>query len=301
MKTLIIYFSQTGYTRQAAELIRDGIVEVTGQCKLTTMADVDTNKLVDYDLVGLGCPVFYYQEPFNVRDFIDGLPDLKDKHWFVFCSHGSVMGITLNSMSERLQKKGVIVVGYYDMYADATLAFIPYPTLTTGHPDSVDLETAHVFGREIAGRNQRIVAGEKNLIPAPEPVDEEWVQNANFFSREILDQIMPRIQLDRDSCTNCLDCQNNCPVNGIDIEADPPRLQTPCIYCYYCVEVCPVYALDSDWEAMESMNPDHYARLREWLDKAVAKGEFRFLMDPDSLDFDNTLRKQWERQRKGKK
>ena len=28
------------------------------------------------DLVGIGCPVFYYQEPLNVRDFIAALPPL---------------------------------------------------------------------------------------------------------------------------------------------------------------------------------------------------------------------------------
>ena len=30
MKTLIVHFSQTGFTRKVAERIRDGIVEVTG-------------------------------------------------------------------------------------------------------------------------------------------------------------------------------------------------------------------------------------------------------------------------------
>ncbi len=84
-----------------------GIVKVTGQCDMVNQADVDPGSLTDYDLVGLGCPVFYFQEPFNIRDFIERLPILKDRQWFIFCTHGSVLGNTLRSMAERLQKKGI--------------------------------------------------------------------------------------------------------------------------------------------------------------------------------------------------
>ena len=100
MKTVIVYFSQTGFTHKVAEQIRDGIVDVAGHCDLTSLADVNPASLADYDLVGLGCPVFYYQEPFNVRDFMQGLPELADKQWFVFCTPGSVLGITLILMAE---------------------------------------------------------------------------------------------------------------------------------------------------------------------------------------------------------
>ena len=170
MKTLIVCFSQTGNTRTVAERIREGIAGVTGQCDLKDLADVDTTALADYDLVGLGCPVFYYQEPFNVRDFIGSLPELTGRHWFVFCSHGSVIGNTFPSMTESLQKKGIVVIGYHDTYADGTLPFYPYPTLTTGHPDEQDLEAAREFGRLIAERSQRIAEGDTSLIPAPAPV-----------------------------------------------------------------------------------------------------------------------------------
>ena len=71
MKTLVIYFSQTGNTKMAAEKICDGIKGVTGQCDLVSLEEVDASSLAGYDLVGLGCPTFYYQEPFNVRDFME--------------------------------------------------------------------------------------------------------------------------------------------------------------------------------------------------------------------------------------
>jgi hypothetical protein len=46
---------------------------------------------------------------------------------------------------------------------------------------------------------------------------------------------------------------------------------------------------------MVANNPAHYARLRKWLDQAVERGEFRWLVDPDSIDFFDYMYKQRER------
>lgn len=300
MKTLIVHFSQTGFTRKVAERIRDGIVEVTGQCDLTSLADVDESALAGYDLVGLGCPVFYYKEPFNVRDFMQGLPELKDKQWFVFCTHGSVMGNTLILMAEALKRKGILVVGYHDTYADGSIPFYPYPTLTTGHPDELEYDEAREFGREVAERSRRIAEGERDLIPEPGQKDQEWTDAADMLSLEFMDQVMPRMSIDEEKCTHCQECVENCPVGGIDVEADPPRIQDPCIYCWYCAKICPELAIEADWDGLVSLAPENYARYRKALDEAAARGEFRWLVDPDSLDLDDPLYKQREREIKGK-
>ena len=295
MKTIVIYFSQTGNTKKAAERIRDGISGVTGQCDFVSLEEVDASSLAGYDLVGLGCPTFYYQEPFNVRDFIEALPELKGKHWFVFCSHGSVIGNTFPSMVERLREKGTLVVGYHDTYADGTLPFYPYPTLTTGHPDKIDLDEAGAFGKEIAGRSQRIAEGDTSLIPELAAVPEDWTSTAEMLNRESLGQMMPALRIDTEKCTRCHACEDNCPVKGIDVEADPPRIQEPCIYCYRCANVCPTLAVEADWDMLVAMAPENYARYREALDQAAARGEYRWLIDPDSLNFDDPLYKQRQR------
>jgi flavodoxin/ferredoxin len=301
VKTLIICFSQTGNTQKIADCIRDGILEVTGQCDLVNLSDVNTNSLAEYDLVGLGCPVFYYQEPFNVRDFIESLPHLESKHWFVFCSHGSVIGGTFPSMAERLGKKGITVIGYHDSYADGTLPFYPYPTLTTGHPDSLDLGAAHAFGKEIARRSQRIAEGDRSLIPAVKPVPDEWVRTAGMLNSDFLTQMMPRLRIDMEKCTHCHACEDNCPVKGIDVETDPVRIQEPCIYCYYCAKICPTLAIEADWDMLVAMAPENYARYRQALDEAAARGEFRWLVNPDTINFEDPLYKQRERQARGEK
>ena len=101
-----------------------------------------------------------------------------------------------------------------------------------------------------------------------------------------------------EKCAHCQECVENCPVDGIDVEADPPRIQDPCIYCWYCAKICPELAIEADWDGVVSMARQNYARYRKVLDEAAARGEFRWLMDPDSLDFDDPLYKQRERKLK---
>jgi len=149
LKILMICFSQTGNTRKIADCIQQGIVEQTNHCHICDLETARQKDLSIYDLVGLGCPVFYYQEPYNVRDFLAELPLLPGKLWFLFCSHGSIIGNTFHSMTSEFKRKEVTVIGYHDTYADAWLPFYPHPTYTSGHPDEHELKAARIFGSEI--------------------------------------------------------------------------------------------------------------------------------------------------------
>jgi flavodoxin/ferredoxin len=296
MKTLIIYFSQTGNTLRMAECIRDGIVEVAGQCDLVALSELDVGTLAGYDLVGLGSPVFYFQEPFNVRDFLKALPDQKGRHWFLFGTHGSMWGTMFLSMAEILKGKGADVVGYHHMYADASLQFYPYPFVTSGHPDEKELEEARAFGREITGTSRRIAAGERDLIPEPASCPDLWKWVAQGFSREFLSQLLPPLRIDLERCIQCGLCQENCPVQGIDIEAEPRRIQDPCVYCTYCITVCPTCAIGGDIiDLMAALAPEFVKHYIRNLEIAAAQGKFEWKIDPDSIDFTDTLFRQRER------
>jgi len=291
MKMLVIFFSQTQYTRRVAERITAGAIENGAECEWVSISDVDTATLENYDLVGLGAPVFYYQEPGNVRQFIAELPALKGKHWFVFTTHASTIGIAMDSMTRGLQKKGIVVVGYHDTYADSTMPVIPYPTLTTGHPDESEYEAAQLFGKEIVQTAQRIGDGDTSLIPSLGYEPDQYAHLAEMFTPETMRQFMPPLRIDTDTCVECHTCEENCPVGGIDIGADPPTIQNPCIFCWRCVMVCPeiaIDAVDGDWGLLLETMPVNYELYRQRLDEAAARGEFKWLIDPDSMDFEDT-------------
>jgi flavodoxin/NAD-dependent dihydropyrimidine dehydrogenase PreA subunit len=296
MKALIIVFSQTGNTRRIAERIYDGITRVTGHCDIKPLSDAGVALLPEYDLVGLGSPVFYYKEPFNVRDFLEALPALNGQHWFVFCTHGNVIGNFFPSVTERLKEKGAKVIGCHNSYASITVPFYPRPSYTSGHPDRHDLEKARAFGTEVANRSSEIVTRQSDPANVPYPVSsKEWIQDSTRLTREILEQVLPKLSINMDTCIGCRECEQNCPVQGIDVEAAPPRIQTPCIYCWRCVNVCPTLSIGAEWESLVRMAPTNYARYRKELDKAAARGEFRWLVDPKIIDFNDPLFKQRER------
>jgi ferredoxin len=198
-------------------------------------------------------------------------------------------------MAERLKKKGVLVIDYYDCYADIMIPFYPSPTLTTGHPDAHDLDDARVFGQNVAKRCQMISDSKSPHIEAPRPVPESWVRGAESMSLQYVRKIMPPLHLDIQKCTRCYACQDECPVEGIDVDSDPPKLQNPCIFCWRCVNVCPTLAIEGNWEKLVSMAPANYSRYRKSLNEAAERGEFRWLIDPASVDCSDPLYKQRER------
>ena len=292
MRTCIITFSQTGNTRRVAEEIRQGILTDATACDIVQLEEVAPTKLTQYDLVGIGCPVFYFQEPLNIRDFIDSLPQMPGRKWFVFCTHGAIMGITLQSMAEALQRKAIEVIGYHDTYAGATLPFYPYPMLTAGHPDETDLEEARIFGQLTAKKYRSQTAGNQSNTATPPSVPQEWRDNAEQFTPEFLERIFPTLSINESSCNQCHDCQEKCPVAGIDIDRAPPRIQQPCIYCWNCVNICPQAAIEADWDGQVRLAPKLLARYRYWLTVAATQGKFRWLIDPDSIDFTMPLYRQ---------
>ena len=285
MKTLIIYFSQTGNTRRVAEEIRQGILTGAEDCQLVALGEVDPSSLGSYDLVGLGCPVFYYQEPLHVREFIAQLPMLPDRQWFVYCTHGAIMGVTLHSMADGLKRKGIRVIGFHDTYAGATLPFYPYPMLTAGHPDETDLEEARIFGKLVGERGRHLVADDSVSFETPPTVPQEWSDNAERFTPDFLKKIFPALSINSALCSRCYECQAACPVSGIDIDADPPQIQNPCIYCWNCANICPEAAIEADWSSQVKLAPKLLDRYRYWLNAAATQGKFRWRIDPEEIDF----------------
>ena len=140
MKSLIIYYSQTGNTKAIAEAIQKGIGEVM-PCALARLQDIDTPDLVPYDLIGLGAPVWHRREPSNLMNFIEyTMNKVEGRHAFAFCTHGLLPGRFLARVVPMMSQKGLTVIGWRDWYCNVTMPEKPKPYFTDGHPDAIDLE-----------------------------------------------------------------------------------------------------------------------------------------------------------------
>lgn len=154
MKALVIYVSRTGKTRKIAECIFTGMAPDTALCELRPFIEVDTAALGDYDLVGLGAPDFDLKIPSRFRDFMESLPALHGRHWFIFCCHGNPTGRFFTTVTLRLAHKGARVIGYFNGCEDLTPAHFSENRYRFGFPETQDLACALRFGQKIVGRSR---------------------------------------------------------------------------------------------------------------------------------------------------
>src|SRR6056297_180092 len=89
MRCLIVFFSQTNSTKKIAEAIGEELAASDWDVDLINIKYDQVDNLKEYDLIGFGTPVYYYRLPFLVKDYLQSLPDLKNKAVFSFISYGS--------------------------------------------------------------------------------------------------------------------------------------------------------------------------------------------------------------------
>ena len=87
MRTVIVYDTKYGNTKQVAERIAEGLKEADGmETNLEYVKDVDTMRLSDYDAILIGAPVHMGAPSRTISKFIDNMAklDLKEKRGAVF-------------------------------------------------------------------------------------------------------------------------------------------------------------------------------------------------------------------------
>jgi flavodoxin/ferredoxin len=298
VKSVVIYFSQTGNTEKIGNAIAAGIEQVTGQCDTFEIREIGPLELKEYDLIGLGSPVMG-AAPANVIEFAGKMRFVGGKHCFTFCTHGTSYKGFHPVLYPVLAGRGLVVTGSADWYGDCHLLHMPQPYPTAGHPDAIDLQEAEAFGREMALRSMRISAGETDLIP-PEPAQIPIPPDVDL---DAISSFAKLLKFDREKCLhpNCTLCMDNCPTHGIDLSVNPPELGQPCLDCEFCARLCPTGALDMDeWvQIIENMTAKYTPMGLQFLEKAEAEGHFRRLLPLDKFNADapgykqHTTHPQW--------
>ena len=77
---LVIYYSRTGHTKQMAELIAEGIEAEGGvTCEVKSVADVETDELLDAKGIAIGSPTYYGEAAAEIRKLFDDSVKLHGK------------------------------------------------------------------------------------------------------------------------------------------------------------------------------------------------------------------------------
>jgi len=299
MRALVVYYSQTGNTKKVAQAIHRGMLRAVPDCELKTIKEVDPASLGGYDLLGLGSPVWMGGETPNVRRFLDQVPKQEGTHLFSFNTHGVMPEHYFPSLARRLAAKGFTVIGTRDWYGSVHFQLAPKPYFTDGHPDSVDLEEAEAFGREMVERSVRIAGGATNLIPPPP--EHAYTPQLHVLLEFYQAGGNPhgRLTYDPEKCLypKCSLCQDNCLMGYIDLGADPPRHGsegTGCnmwMGCTFCELICPTGAISGPWEEIAAAmargeNPGvvlGYNPLADAAQKAAKSGRLRPLVPMEQI------------------
>lgn len=296
MKVLIIYYSQSGNTMKIAKAIGRGAATAAKEVKVIPLKAAGDYNLDDYDLIGLGSPVWKAETP-NVRLYYDRLPQQQGKHIFSFNTHGTLPHLYFPIVVPNLKRKGFTVIGYRDWYGDVTMPGMPSPYYTHGHPDEIDIKEAEEFGHEMATNSLRIAAGETELIyPDPEMNDKVFKQ-AMICSNMLLSPVNPQGDFIRDESKclypKCTICMDNCTMGYIDLAQNRFGNRgfkcDDCHECSYCFMLCPAGAINAEPSMEEHIKPSIGKRkiaFEEMLDADEAIEKFRRLIPVEQVGFD---------------
>ncbi|MFC2045650.1 flavodoxin family protein [Chloroflexota bacterium] len=290
IRSIIIYFSQTGNTKKIAYAIYKGMSQLLEQCEIEPLRKINPQDLAHYDLIGLGSPIFAGESPRNVRHFMKNIPYSEGKHIFSFNTHGTLRKKYFPIVVNRLKGRGLTVIGMRDWYGSVHIPGAPHPYWTDGHPDEIDLKEAQEFGREMVETSRRITAGETHLIPQLPGMPPSYKHSPTF-------KRSPRgttLRYDREKCLypKCHLCEDNCYMNFIDLSepylfGDKPQLNACEDMCSFCELICPTGAIYAeDWDSCLEAIKDSQTEREKELAEAENEGHFRRLVPLDKIGWD---------------
>lgn len=242
-KMLVLWYSQTGQTRRYARLI-GCILQGKGlAADVCDMQSFDKKMLPDYDLIIVGTPVFYYDTPANVGDWLETIPSVKGTPVAAFVSFGGPEGNQHNASShilKLLMDKGGAPVG-----RDAFRNIASYPTPNWNTPNQISgqhLPNAATFDqvrRFAADVMERVTLGETISVGYEVALREglSWLPLVWMNKKAI-----SKHTVDAQKCIGCQTCVRKCPTKAID-----PFRQTVerdrCLACFGCLNNCPASAV----------------------------------------------------------
>jgi flavodoxin len=138
-KALILWYSQTGQTLRYARLIGCILKGKGLTVDERELQEFDKKLLPDYDLIIIGTPVFYYDTPSNISEWLKTIPPIKGTPVAAFVSFGGPEGNQHNSSCHILKilaNKGGVPVGR-DAFRTFPLTQHPNGTIPNKFPDSI--------------------------------------------------------------------------------------------------------------------------------------------------------------------
>ena len=256
-KSVIFFFSQQGSTKRIAQHIAQGLSIGDHSCDLVQFTKLQKDlelierfKFKNYDLIGFGTPVYYFNLPHHLFEVLDVLPNLSYAQGFLFCTSGGNPGATLFKLQQILKNKGLKIIAGSDRWKglDQHRCYSHFPQSalprSVGHPTIEELKEAKAFGRTVIKKALNMETPEKTDFWAKDNI---WAKNGwKGQSAPFMEKWFPEFHLNEDKCTQCGECAARCPMDAILLDPFPTWVKD-CDRCYLCDLYCPEQAIECDW------------------------------------------------------
>lgn len=243
MKVSIHYYSGAGNTefiaRKMAESMRgnSNSVVVEKITETTVANGVDD----DFDMLGVGFPIYFRAAPELVHDLLGGFQG-KNRPIFFFCTKGMYSGNAVRDITELALDRGFRPVGSIELYMPGTDFLILFAKKGS---------TAERFLKRIHSRNiDEKINGFAASVQKTESMQKprpKWYQVFDELVVKKLEKIYDDSHLDYieqlhsnpDTCIQCLKCVSGCPRHNIVLDRRI-RFGGNCDVCFKCIHNCPV-------------------------------------------------------------
>lgn len=156
---LMVYYSDSGTTENLAQGIARGLRNSSYRVDLFNIGRGKPPAVHQYDLLGIGSPVYFFTPVAEIRRFINRLPELDGIPAFTFLAYGTNPG----SASDKLEKMLIAKKARYVGTIACQNANFVYGSsrsagpLTRNHISGQELEQARLFGETMPERLQTVL------------------------------------------------------------------------------------------------------------------------------------------------
>lgn len=245
---IIFFFSGTGNTWWLSKTIAQKLEE---QGLSTTNVSIENQnleekieKILQYDLIGFGYPIYGSDCPEVFDKFVKTLPYADEKECFIFTSMMTFSGDGALVQKRYLEGQGYKIRQAVNIVMPNNIK-LPYPIidrLPINSREEID-ELLNQACEKAGKLVQKILTGE------------EWVEGYGVLNK--IGGLMQRIPVsflgwsrwaenfyvDYAACTKCMQCVEYCPTSNIQVNGGEFVWGEKCICCVRCYNLCPEDAI----------------------------------------------------------
>ena len=235
----IIYFSGTGNTQWVVNYIYDKVSKMETQSEMFNIAESDKTDFTEYDNILLAHPVYGANIPPIVLRKIRGYRFNENVKISILATYGYVNALGIFKEAEEL---GFKIHSYINikMFNNISTPGLKSKILPLGKREKLRKRTENKIDRKVLKlvNGQRIIDG-----VGPYLVAGKFIKN---ITKDKIYDNYRRLSVDKNICSDCFTCINNCPANAIEKVNEEYIFNNSCTACMRCYNNCPAAAVIID-------------------------------------------------------